>query len=447
MSGEEDDDLELDFLTDNLVLNPREITDLEEIGRGTYGVVYKGKCRGNNVAVKKLQRGKMNESQQEEFKRECQMLLGLRNINIVLLMGVSYSKGQMMIITELLIQNMEQYLESKMVGNVPIPLLHRINIADGIAQGLAWLHKANPPIVHHDLKPSNILLDKDDNPKICDFGLSLFKRDSTIRSTAGSKLWSAPEVLQDEEHNEKVDIYSFAIILWQLLVLEALPFRSYVSKGDLKEFISEVSNGTARPSLEQVPAKAHKLLNMMWHQNPEERPDMKIVVRKISSLKVKCVITDEKGQEFWNKTSPDMRPKTFEEFIMELNKYCGHDNIIFGDYEVLRIIFAKDDLVTLENFSKALNWFGPMKSEDDDLITRILYFCNQDWFLGDITRVEAEKTLKTVSEHAKSSDNLFPYIVRLSLPEEKDTSIHPATISYYSLNYVKDDLGKKKKNY
>jgi len=343
-------------------------------------------------------------------------------------------------VTELLVQNLEQYLE-KNKNNVPaISLIRRIEIAEGIARGLAWFHNVNPPIVHHDLKPSNILLDKDDNPKICDFGLSCFKKDETIRNPAGSKLWSAPEVLRDEEHNEKVDVFSFAIIFWQLLIMEDLPYRDYVDKGDLDAFIHDVSMEGVRLSLEKVPVKAHSWLEKMWHDDSSKRPDMETILQNLRTLTIECTILDEDGLEFWKHRAPDSYEMEYGDFIIKFHdKFLTRTSIMMCDYLILKKIFTfphDAEKVTIESFNNVFNWFGPMRIDGIDIIQRILDLCRHEWFQGDITRLEADSILNQKYNLA-NSDDLLPFLVRLSLPTEKDTSTHPATISYYSLNYEK----------
>jgi len=340
-----------------------------------------------------------------------------------------------------LVQNLDEFIKSKNKSNINVIFGHRLNIIEGIAQGLSWFHKAKPPIVHHDLKPSNILLDKDDNPKICDFGLSHFIFDESIRSSAGSKLWSAPEVLQDEDHNEKVDVFSFAIMTWQLFVMEDLPYKDYVEREDLDAFIYDVSFKNVRPPLDGVTEAAHELLTSMWHHNPKKRPDMNTVLIEMNTIKIDYHLRDKESIKFWNHISPDSSPITFSDFIKELLIFLKNKDLEVPDYEVLKLLLAnKDYKVTIESFSKVINWFGPLKTDFDNIINRMLYVCQFEWFVGDIGRNEAETTLKSFNTN-DSSKGIFPYIVRLSLPEEKDISVHPATISYYSL-----EERKKKKN-
>ncbi|KAK1263494.1 Serine/threonine-protein kinase EDR1 [Acorus gramineus] len=92
---------------------------------------------------------------------------------------------------------------------------------NGTAKGMNCLHTSTPTIVHRDLKSPNLLVDKNWNVKVCDFGLSRLKHNTFLssKSTAGTPEWMAPEVLRNEQSNEKCDVYSFGIILWELATL------------------------------------------------------------------------------------------------------------------------------------------------------------------------------------------------------------------------------------
>ena len=96
-------------------------------------------------------------------------------------------------------------------------------MARDAAKGMAWLHGSNPVFIHRDLKTSNLLVGEDWNIKICDFGLSQIKKRGEhylrdgMEGAKGTPLWMSPEVMSGEHFNEKADIYSFGIVLWEIL--------------------------------------------------------------------------------------------------------------------------------------------------------------------------------------------------------------------------------------
>jgi len=98
----------------------------------------------------------------------------------------------------------------------------RLRMALDVARGMNYLHNSTPVIVHRDLKSPNLLVDKNWVVKVCDFGLSRMKHNTFLssKSTAGTAEWMAPEVLRNEPSNEKCDVFSFDVILWELATLQ-----------------------------------------------------------------------------------------------------------------------------------------------------------------------------------------------------------------------------------
>ncbi|KAK8671215.1 hypothetical protein V6N13_037817 [Hibiscus sabdariffa] len=98
------------------------------------------------------------------------------------------------------------------------------------ARGMNYLHNCNPPIIHRDLKSSNLLVDKNWTVKVGDFGLSRLKHETYLstKNGKGTPQWMAPEVLRSEPSDEKSDVYSFGVILWELAT-EKIPWDSHNS--------------------------------------------------------------------------------------------------------------------------------------------------------------------------------------------------------------------------
>ncbi|KAK4342761.1 hypothetical protein RND71_038577 [Anisodus tanguticus] len=196
-----------------------------KIGGGGFGVVYKGVLRdGTRVAIKCLSA----ESKQgtKEFLTEINVISNTRHPNLVQLIGCCVESGNRMLIYEYLENNS---LASALLGSkgkrAPLDWPKRVAICLGTASGLAFLHEeAAPPIVHRDIKASNILLDENLHPKIGDFGLAkLFPENVTHLSTrvAGTIGYLAPEYALFGQLTKKADVYSFGV-----LVLEIISGRS-----------------------------------------------------------------------------------------------------------------------------------------------------------------------------------------------------------------------------
>ncbi|XP_057977946.1 serine/threonine-protein kinase EDR1 isoform X2 [Malania oleifera] len=191
----------------------------ERIGLGSYGEVYQADWNGTEVAVKKFLDQDFSGAALAEFRREVRIMRRLRHPNVVLFMGAVTRPPNLSIITEFLPRGSLYRILHR--PHCQIDEKRRIKMALDVAKGMNCLHSSIPTIVHRDLKSPNLLVDKNWNVKVCDFGLSRLKHHTFLssKSTAGTPEWMAPEVLRNEPSNEKCDVYSFGIILWELATL------------------------------------------------------------------------------------------------------------------------------------------------------------------------------------------------------------------------------------
>ncbi|ONI04744.1 hypothetical protein PRUPE_6G337600 [Prunus persica] len=192
----------------------------ERIGLGSYGEVYHADWNGTEVAVKKFLDQDFSGAALAEFKREVRIMRKLRHPNVVLFMGAVTRPPNLSIITEFLPRGSLYRIIHR--PHCQIDEKRRIKMALDVARGMNCLHASTPTIVHRDLKSPNLLVDKNWNVKVCDFGLSRLKHNTFLssKSTAGTPEWMAPEVLRNENSNEKCDVYSFGVILWELATLK-----------------------------------------------------------------------------------------------------------------------------------------------------------------------------------------------------------------------------------
>ncbi|XP_068503235.1 probable serine/threonine-protein kinase SIS8 isoform X2 [Phaseolus vulgaris] len=197
-----------------------EISLGERIGLGSYGEVYRGEWRGTEVAVKRFLDQDISGESLEEFKTEVKIMKRLRHPNVVLFMGAVTRPQNLSIVTEFLPRGSLYRLLHRQ--NNQLDERRRLKMAIDAARGMNYLHNCTPVIVHRDLKSPNLLVDKNWVVKVCDFGLSRMKHSTFLssRSTAGTAEWMAPEVLRNEPSNEKCDVYSFGVILWELSTLQ-----------------------------------------------------------------------------------------------------------------------------------------------------------------------------------------------------------------------------------
>ena len=171
-----------------------------------------------------------------------------------------------------------------------------LKILTDVAKGLNYLHSCKPVIVHRDLKSLNLLLsekveDEFDTPimKIADFGMAKIKSSveaNSMTANAGTYHWMAPEVLGGSSYNEKVDVYSFGIVMYEVICRE-IPFEETGLDG--MKIAVAVSKGK-RPSLDFVPKTCPielvALMQSCWDQVPEKRPSMDFVIDKLKSVRV-----------------------------------------------------------------------------------------------------------------------------------------------------------------
>ena len=195
----------------------------DTLGQGGYGTVYKGKLSNEVfVAVKILNNSQGNG---EEFINEVATMGTIHHVNIVRLVGFCADRFKRALIYEYLPnESLEKFIFSRVVKNYSLSWKKLQEIAIGIAKGIEYLHQGcDQRILHFDIKPHNILLDHNFNPKISDFGLAKLcsKEQSAVSMTVarGTIGYIAPEVLSKNFRNVsyKSDVYSFGMLLLEMV--------------------------------------------------------------------------------------------------------------------------------------------------------------------------------------------------------------------------------------
>ncbi|XP_042405325.1 cold-responsive protein kinase 1-like [Zingiber officinale] len=192
-----------------------------KIGEGGFGYVFKGKLKdGLVVAIKVLS----SESKQgvQEFLNELKTIANVVHENLVRIYGCCVEEDYRILVYNYVENNsLAQTLLGRGHSNIQFTWRTRCNICIGVARGLAFLHyEVKPPIVHRDIKASNILLDKNLIPKISDFGLArLMPENVTHVSTrvAGTIGYLAPEYALRGQLTRRADVYSFGVLLLEII--------------------------------------------------------------------------------------------------------------------------------------------------------------------------------------------------------------------------------------
>ncbi|XP_021752716.1 probable serine/threonine-protein kinase At1g01540 [Chenopodium quinoa] len=196
-------------------------SDQNVIGEGGYGIVYYGVLDDNTqIAVKNLLNNKGQA--EKEFKVEVEAIGRVRHKCLVKLLGYCAEGEQRMLVYEYVNNgNLEQWLHGDVGPCSPLTWESRMNIILGTAKGLTYLHEGlEPKVVHRDIKSSNILLDKQWNAKVSDFGLAkLLGSDHSYVTTRvmGTFGYVAPEYASTGMLNERNDVYSFGILIMEII--------------------------------------------------------------------------------------------------------------------------------------------------------------------------------------------------------------------------------------
>ncbi|XP_075667339.1 G-type lectin S-receptor-like serine/threonine-protein kinase At1g11330 isoform X2 [Castanea sativa] len=192
-----------------------------KLGQGGFGPVYKGKLSdGQEIAVKRLSR--TSAQGLEEFMNEVVVISKLQHRNLVRLLGCCVEGEERMLLYEYMPnKSLDAFLFDPHKERL-LDWKKRFNIIEGIGRGLLYLHRdSRLRIIHRDLKASNILLDKELNPKISDFGMArIFGSDEDQANTnrvVGTYGYMSPEYAMEGRFSEKSDVFSFGVLLLEIV--------------------------------------------------------------------------------------------------------------------------------------------------------------------------------------------------------------------------------------
>ncbi|KAI3717878.1 hypothetical protein L1987_69785 [Smallanthus sonchifolius] len=261
------------------------------IGKGAFGSVYKAQMStGETVAVKVLATD--SKQGEKEFHTEVMLLGRLHHRNLVNLIGYCAEKGQHMLIYVYMSKgSLSSHLYSEKHELLGWSL--RVQIALDVARGLEYLHDgAVPPVVHRDIKSSNILLDESMGARVADFGLSredmINRNGSNIQGTFG---YLDPEYISTRAYTKKSDVYSFGVLLFELIagrnpqqgLLELVELAALNTEGQVgwEEIAdSRLDGNFDERELNDMAALAYKCVN----RSPRKRPAMRDTVQVLSHI-------------------------------------------------------------------------------------------------------------------------------------------------------------------
>ncbi|XP_057962648.1 MDIS1-interacting receptor like kinase 1-like [Malania oleifera] len=276
------------------------IKESNVIGQGGAGIVYKAEIQRPRitVAVKRLWRF----GDGEELVGEVNLLGRLRHRNVVRLLGYLHNGREVMMVYEYMRNgSLGAALHGKQEGKLLVDWVSRYNVAVGLAQGLFYLHhECHPPVIHRDIKSNNVLLDANLDARIADFGLArtMVHKNETLSMVAGSYGYIAPEYGYTLKVNEKSDIYSFGVVLLELLTGkmpldpafgESIDIVGWVrrkirNKGALEEALDPNIAGHCKDVQEEM-VLVLRISLLCTAKLPKDRPSMRDVVTMLGEAK------------------------------------------------------------------------------------------------------------------------------------------------------------------
>ncbi|KAF5900706.1 mitogen-activated protein kinase kinase kinase 21-like isoform X1, partial [Clarias magur] len=289
---------------------------LEEIiGVGGFGKVYRGTWQEQEVAVKAARQDPDEDitATAESVKQEAKLFAMLLHPNIIRLEGVCLEEPNLCLVME---YAQGGTLNRALTGRrIPPHIL--VNWAVQIAKGMQYLHEdAAVPIIHRDLKSSNILiLERIENNdigrktlKITDFGLAREWHKTTKMSAAGTYSWMAPEVIKSSLFSKGSDVWSYGVLLWELLTGE-VPYRGI---DGLAVAYGVAVNKLTLPIPSTCPEPFAKLMEDCWEQDPHIRPMFATILEQLTAIEEAVMAT--MPQESFHSMQEDWRVEIQEMF-------------------------------------------------------------------------------------------------------------------------------------
>mmetsp|Transcript_10610 Transcript_10610/g.13351 ORF Transcript_10610/g.13351 Transcript_10610/m.13351 type:complete len:400 (-) Transcript_10610:162-1361(-) len=248
------------------------------IGSGRFGEIYKGRWCGTEVAVKMPQHGPhINRRVMEAFKREVRIMSRLHHPNIVLFLGGSLEPTNMFLLMEYCHRgNLFNFIQRPSGAEKLGPqLVHKFTT--DIARGMKYLH-SRAGIIQRDLKSSNLLVDQNYNIKIGDFGMSKYDTNSDYSSKLrnATPFWTAPEIIRNEKYDVKADVYSFGIVMWELMA-KRMPYENRSGP----EVMYAVAKGERPEILATWPSYYVDLMKRCWQDDPMLRPSFTEILEEL----------------------------------------------------------------------------------------------------------------------------------------------------------------------
>ncbi|KAL1428829.1 hypothetical protein MTO96_002548 [Rhipicephalus appendiculatus] len=265
---------------DKWEIDPSELTLLEELGSGQFGVVRRGKWRGcRDVAVKMMKEGTMSE---DDFIEEAKLMTKLQHPNLVQLYGVCSKHRPIFIVAEYmkhgsLLQFLRRH-ERALCEKGPVLLL---DICLQVASGMAYLELHN--YIHRDLAARNCLVGENYVVKVADFGLARYVIDDEYTSSGGAKFpikWAPPEVLGYTRFSSKSDVWAYGVLMWEVFTCGKIPYGRAANA----EVVEQVQHGQRLARPPACPSDVYQVMRSCWEKKPDARPSFRSIKSQLEKI-------------------------------------------------------------------------------------------------------------------------------------------------------------------
>eukprot|EP00212_Chloropicon_laureae_P002861 CAMPEP_0197486358 /NCGR_PEP_ID=MMETSP1311-20131121/1276_1 /TAXON_ID=464262 /ORGANISM="Genus nov. species nov., Strain RCC856" /LENGTH=613 /DNA_ID=CAMNT_0043029391 /DNA_START=21 /DNA_END=1862 /DNA_ORIENTATION=- len=250
-------------------LDPAQLHLEKKVGQGAMGAIFKGTLRGETVAIKNIKSDFSKEFEHvKEFAQEISIISNLRHENIVHFKGACTKSSNVCIVYEFMSKgNLKEVLQR----TKPKPTARRaLELALDIVKGMCYL--SDQDIVHRDLKAANILISESGTVKIGDFGVArlLPRNEVCMTAETGTYRWMAPEVIEHRPYGSQADVYSFGIVLWEVVTGGKTPYELL---SPIQAAVGVAKHGLRPKMPPQVEGtEVAKIMKACWAANPGERP-------------------------------------------------------------------------------------------------------------------------------------------------------------------------------
>jgi len=306
-----------------------ELEILNRIGGGAFGEIFKVRWRGTLVAAKCIKSAKIyrdwaikqrqskggetavddadhhdnslstttKEIALEDFRTEVSIMKQIRHPNICMLLAYSTTTDYEVMVSELMKCSLLDVFQANIINNTHLSKRVQIVYAQQLAQGMNYLHTCKPPILHRDLKPANLLIDYSGTLKVTDFGLAkvrptpakqkdaknnaddaLLTDEFVMTGETGSYRFMAPEVFRHERYNESVDVYSYAMIFFNILS----GHQPWPMLNGIKAASAAALEGRRPYIPRDWDNRIVHLLKQCWDEDPSARPSFSRVLADLN---------------------------------------------------------------------------------------------------------------------------------------------------------------------